>query len=150
MDQQHFTTSFLVNQTPKEAFDAISHVSGWWTENIEGHSQQLNDEFEVRFGDVHYSRQKLTEVVPEKKIVWLITDSRLNFLKDKSEWTNTRVSFEIIERNKQTEVRFTHLGLVPRVECYSACSNAWGDYINQSLRNFIATGKGKPTKKEVE
>ncbi len=148
--QQHLTISFTVSQTPRQVFDAINHVSGWWTENIEGRSQQLNDEFEVRFGDVHYSRQKLIEVVPGKKIVWLITDSRLNFLKHKSEWTNTSVSFEIMERAGQTEVRFTHLGLVPQIECYSACSNAWGDYINHSLRNFIATGKGEPTKKEVK
>ena len=141
MANQNFSVSFLVDQRPGEVFSAINNVKAWWTENLEGNSQKLNDEFEVRFGDVHYSRQKLIEVVPNKKVVWLVTDSKLNFLKDKSEWTGTKISFEIAEQDKKTQFRFTHLGLVPEIECYSACSNAWSDYINHSLRALITESK---------
>jgi len=148
MDNQNFTVSFLVDQTPEEAFNAINNVRRWWTENLEGGTQKLNDEFEVRFGDVHYSRQKLVEVVPNKKIAWLITDSQLNFIKNKSEWTNTKISFEIAEKDGKTKVLFTQLGLIPEIECYRDCSNAWGYYINSSLRNLITTGKGQPEPKE--
>lgn len=150
MENQSFTTSFLVDQTPKEVFDAITHVCGWWTENLEGHSKELNDEFSVRFGDVHYSKQKLIEVIPGKKVVWLVTESKLNFLKDKSEWTNSKIRFEISGKDHKTEMRFTHLDLVPGIECYDACSSAWSDYINNSLYSLITTGKGQPNLKEGE
>lgn len=38
--------------------------------------------------------------------------------------------------------------MTPEVECYGACSNAWGGYVNSSLRNLIAKGKGQPNRKE--
>ena len=149
MENGNFTLSFLVVQTPNEVFDAVNNIRGWWTENLEGKTQRLNDEFEVRFGNEHYSRQKLIEVIPGKKVEWLVTDSRLNFLEDQSEWTNTKISFEISKRGNKTQVRFTHIGLVPEIECYDACSNAWSDYVNSSLRNLIITGKGQPARKET-
>lgn len=147
MEHKNFTTAIVVNKSPEQVFDAVNNVTAWWTENLTGKSQKMNDEFDVHFGDVHYSRQKLIEVIPGKKVVWLITDSRLNFIKDKSEWTNTKISFDITPQGDKTELRFTQWGLTPEVECYNACSGAWGDYINNSLRHLINTGKGNPTLK---
>jgi hypothetical protein len=141
----NYTTSFLVDQTPAEAFNAINDVRSWWTENLEGQSKKLNDEFTVYFGDVHVSTQKLVEIIPNKKVVWLVTDSNLNFISDKSEWTNTQISFEVTKVKDKTQVKFTHVGLAPEVECYDACSNAWSEYIHQSLFLLISTGKGRPT-----
>src|SRR4030095_14038134 len=150
MSTLDFTTTFLVDQTPKEVFNAINNVREWWTgePGIEGSTDKLDDEFTYRYKDLHYSKQKITELTPGKKIVWLITDSKLNFIKDKSEWTGTRISFEISEKNNKTQIRFTHVGLVPGIECYSDCSNAWGQYIQQSLLKLITTGKYQPDKKE--
>ena len=148
MKEQDYSVTITVDATAQEAFKAINSVSKWWTENLEGSSQKLNDEFTVRFGDIHYSKQKLVDVIPGKKVVWLVTDSRLNFIKDKQEWTNTKISFEISTRDEQTKIRFTHMGLVPEIECFDACSNAWSEYIQGSLLKLINTGKGEPTKKE--
>ncbi|MFT3935661.1 MAG: SRPBCC domain-containing protein [Chitinophagaceae bacterium] len=148
METKSLTVSFLVNETPQEVFNAVNNVTGWWTENLKGKSKELNDEFEVQFGDVHYSKQKLVTVEPNQKVVWLVTDSRLNFIKDKTEWTNTKIVFEIFKEGNKTGLRFTHEGLVPQIECFSACSGAWTDYIINSLEPLIETGKGNPTKKE--
>ena len=43
-----------------------------------------------------------------------------------------------------SEVRFTHVGLVPEHECFDICHGAWTHYIGDSLRSFLATGAGKP------
>jgi len=144
-NNQNFSVSLLVDQSPEEVFTAINNVRAWWTENLEGNTQQLNDEFSVRFGDVHYSRQKLIAVQPGKKIVWLVTDSRLNFVKDQQEWTNTKIHFDIISHGDKTELSFTHEGLKPAVECFDACANAWSGYISGSLRKLLTEGKGEPT-----
>ena len=149
MKEHDYHTSITVNVAAHEAFESINNVTKWWTENLEGSSQKLNDEFTVRFGDVHYSKQKLVEVITDKKVVWMVTDSKLNFLKDKDEWTNTKISFEISRQGDKTQLRFTHLGLVPGVECYGDCSNGWSHYLQLSLLSLITTGKGQPDKKEV-
>jgi hypothetical protein len=143
MQNQNFTTTILVDQTPEEVFNAINNVPEWWTgePGVEGCTDKLGDEFTYRYKDLHYSKQKVTELIPAKKVVWLITDSKLNFIKDKSEWTGTKISFEISEKNNKTQIRFTHVGLVPGIECYGDCSNAWSSYINSSLRNFITKDK---------
>lgn len=144
-----YSLTISVKASPQNTFDCINDVKGWWTENLTGKSAKLNDEFTVKFGDVHLSTQRLVECVPGKKVVWLVTASKLNFIENTGEWTGTRISFEIINNNDKTELCFTHYGLNPNVECYEACSNAWGPYIQQSLKSLINTGKGNPTKKDL-
>jgi hypothetical protein len=148
MNDRNITTTFSVDQTPKEAFDAINNVRGWWSGEIEGSTDKLGDEFTYRYQDLHYSKQKIIELIPGKKVVWLVLDSTLNFVEDKSEWNGTKIIFEISKKGNKTEVRFTHAGLVPKHECYNACSDAWGFYINDSLRSLITKGKGQPNPKE--
>ena len=144
MNKQNFMTTISVDQTPEEVFAAINNVHGWWSGEIEGHTDKLGAEFTYRYKDVHRSKQKITEFVPGKKIVWHVLDSHLSFVKDKNEWNETDIVFDISEEQDKTEVRFTHLGLVPQYECYGSCSNAWATLINGNLRKLITTGKGLP------
>jgi hypothetical protein len=148
MSNQNFTTTFSVYQTPDEAFAAIINVRGWWSDEIEGRTDKLGEEFTYRYEDIHYSKKEITELIPAKKVVWLVLNSSLNFVKNKTEWNGSKISFDIAKKGDKTEVRFTHVGLIPEFECYNDCSNAWGFYINTSLRSLITTGTGQPNEKE--
>ncbi|MEP6585026.1 MAG: SRPBCC domain-containing protein, partial [Ginsengibacter sp.] len=142
-----FTKTFEVEQSPSEIFEEIKNVRSWWSglygEEFEGSSEKPGDEFTFSAGGgVHYSKQKLTELIPNKKIVWLVTDSKLNFLEKPNEWTGTKICFDISKKGDKTEVRFTHVGLVPKIECYNGCSSAWSQYLQQFLSPLIAKAKG--------
>jgi hypothetical protein len=145
MDSQNFTSSFSVEQSPDEVFEAINNVRGWWTGEIEGDTENVGDEFVYRYPGAHYSKQKVTELIAGKKVVWKVVDSHLEGPEDPNEWTGTEVVFEISREGDQTEVLFSHLGLVSDFECFESCSSAWGFYVKGSLRRLITTGEG-PTK----
>jgi hypothetical protein len=144
MMKPNFTATISVNKSPEEAFAGINNVREWWAGEIEGDTDKLGAAFTYRYKDVHYSKQTVTEFIPGKKVVWHVSDSQLNFVKDKGEWDGTDIVFEVSEKEGKTEVRFTHIGLVPENECYGGCSNAWGTLVNNNLRKLIATGKRQP------
>jgi len=144
MTASDFTTTLLVDQTPTEVFNAINNPRGWWSEEIEGRTEKPDDEFTYHFEDIHSCRMKLIEVIPDKKVVWFVEENYFKFTSDKSEWTGTKISFEISKQGNQTQLRFTHHGLTPAYECYDICQDAWGNYIHNSLCSLISTGKGLP------
>ena len=148
MQNKSFNITFLVDQIPGEVFNAINNVRGWWSEELEGSSEKLNDEFIYRHGDIHYSKHKLIELIPDKKIVWLTLDSKLTFVEKQDEWNGTKMVFEISKQDDRTKLDITHLGLVPDFQCYDGCSKGWTYYLKNSLLLLITTGKGKPDQKQ--
>jgi uncharacterized protein YndB with AHSA1/START domain len=149
MRGESYTTSFTVDKSPHEVFAAINDVRAWWSGDIEGSTDALGAEFTYRHGELHRTSQSITEFEPGKKVVWHVGASDLSFVANKREWHDTDMVFEIKEvgttKKRRTEVRFTHQGLVPGVECYNACSAAWGRYINDALFRWISTGKTTAT-----
>ena len=140
-DDGSFTTRFTVAATPAIAFAAINNPRAWWSGEIDGGTERLGDEFTYRYKDLHFSRQKIVELVPDKRVVWLVTEATMSFLEDTAEWEGTTIAFDIAARGDSTEVVFTHVGLRPAVECYGACTDAWTSLITGSLRQLIETGR---------
>lgn len=145
MSEQSYSTSILVDRTPQEVFEAVTNVRGWWAaDGLKGSTAAQDDVFTFEVPNIHRSKMVLTEVVPNKRVVWLAEDNWMSFIQDKGEWNGTEIHFDITEKGDQTELRFTHVGLVPEFECYDACSGAWQFYVQESLRDLITTGKGQP------
>jgi len=147
-ESKNYTSTFMVEQSPETAFNAIKNFRAWWSEEIEGNTDKLNETFFYHYKDVHLSKIKLIEIIPNKKLVYQVLDNEFNFVEDKSEWIGTKLIFDISEENGKTKVHFTHEGLVPEYECYQICNDAWTGYIQGSLQSLITTGKGKPNAKE--
>ena len=138
----------MVSQSASEAFKSINNVTKWWTENLEGSSHKLNNVFKLLWGGKSFVTIQIVEFVSDQKVVWLLTDSYLEWLTDKMEWQNTKMSFEISTNDSKTKIHFTHIGLVPEVECYRDCIKGWDQYVKGSLAKLITEGKGEPQLKK--
>jgi len=148
MADKSFTTTFTIAQSPEQVFAAVTNPRAWWGAGITGETARLGGEFTYRHGAIHRSKQQITELIPHQKVVWKITASELNFVSQKSEWNGTEVVFEIAKVGDKTELKVTHSGLVPQMECFEGCSAGWSFYINSSLKHLIETGQGEPDAKE--
>lgn len=148
MEAQNYTTGFTVDSNPASVFNAITNFRAWWSDEIEGSTDKLNETFFYHYKDVHLCKIKLIEMIPDERLVYQVVDNHFNFTQDKSEWIDTKLIFDISGDGKKTKVKFTHEGLVPEYECYDVCHDAWTSYIQGSLQSLITTGKGKPNPKE--
>ncbi len=140
--EKDYTTSITVDRSASEVFEALNNVSEWWQGEIHGNTKEVGDEFTYQMKEFHYTKQRIIESVPEKKVVWLVIESKINFVTDKEEWLHTKIVFDIDKTDDETKITFTHQGLVPTIECYDGCSGAWEGLIEKSLFSYITTGKG--------
>lgn len=150
MTTQDYSATLLVAQDKTTTFNSIKNFRGWWSEQIKGETDKLNEIFFYHYKDIHLCKIKLIELVADKKLVYKVVDNQFNFTKDKSEWKNTKLIFEISTEGNETKVKFTHEGLVPEYECYEICKDSWGGYIKKSLFNLITMGKGQPNPKDSD
>lgn len=147
MQSENYSTVIETTKTANEVYSAINSVPLWWTENFDGASKRLNDEFTVTFGET-FIKLKVVELVVNYKVAWQVTDSYKHFLKNKREWVGTEIRFEIAnEGNQKTKLSFTHVGLSSPLECYDICCDAWNGYLQGSLKKLINSGEGTPDKK---
>jgi hypothetical protein len=137
MTPEDYQKSFNTGVTVKEAFEIITNVDKWWAKSFKGNAKNVNDEFDVSFGPTTVNF-KVIESVPYKKLVWLVTDCYLDWLKNKTEWKDTKIVWNISEENEFTRLEMTHIGLVPGIECYKDCEAGWNQYVGESLPKLMA------------
>lgn len=142
MEKKNFNATITVDASASEAIKKISNIPEWWGITFSGSAKKQNDTFIVKMSGDSFFNFKVTEIIPNKKIVWLVTDCNMPWYADKKEWTNTKLIFDLTENKGVTELKFTHEGLTPEVECYKDCAPGWTHWIKTSLFSYFTTGKG--------
>jgi hypothetical protein len=149
MNNQDFNSSISANISASEAIERISNVPGWWGVTFSGSSEKQNDKFVIKMGGDSFFDFTVAELIPGKRVTWLVTDCNMPWYSDKKEWANTKLIFDLKENSGVTDLTFTHEGLTPDVECYNDCAPGWTHWIKTSLSSYLNTGEGvfrPPTK----
>jgi len=143
MSVTDFTYTVTVNSTPEKAIADICRVSKWWATDLAGHTERSGDRFTVRFPDT-WVAFRVARIVANREIVWDVEDCHLSWLSDKTEWKGTQIVWKISASGGTTEIQFTHVGLVPEIECYKDCAVGWSSYLQKSLRKLLEENQGLP------
>ncbi len=132
-----------------EVYKALSTIKGlanWWTEEVEG-GEQVGGKIKFCFrsesgeikGEMAMEVQKLS---PQKEVRWRCIDGP-------AEWIGTDVSFELSQQDDQTIIIFGHRNWREPVEFMAHCSMKWAIFL-LSLREYVETGKGKPSPHDLK
>jgi hypothetical protein len=142
MKRENYKSNFSAKISASEAVKRISNIPGWWGVTFSGSSEKQKDQFTIKVGGASFLNLTVTELIPSKRVVWLVTDCNMPWYSDNREWANTKLIFDLTEKNGVTNLNFTHEGLTPEVECYKDCAMGWTYWINTSLLSYFTTGKG--------
>jgi hypothetical protein len=141
-----FQIVFTTAAAPGAIYEALTQgISSWWTNQFQGSAMRVNDEFSVRF-DGTAKRFKVTELTPDKKVVWTCLEAHIDYagLKNKGEWVGTRMIWEIQPEGDRTGLTLIHEGLTRELECYEICEQGWQYFVLQSLQPLLAGKEAQP------
>lgn len=145
MTDQPLTITLQLETTPAETYAAINDVPSWWSGTVDGTTDVVGAEFVYRYGDVHHSVQRVTELEPGARVAWHVIEANLPAVQPADEWAGTDITFDLRATDDGgTELRFTHVGLTTACSCYDRCASGWDALISRNLAARIRTGAPQP------
>ena len=136
-----------------EQFSTANGIRHWWTHHCEM-EEQVGGTATFRFPKAgFYAVVRIARLDPDRRIEWVCTDSKhpeKSGFSNLRDWIGTTLRFDITAVDQgHSRLTFTHAGLAP-LECFGVCSNSWSLYLNESLRDYLEQGAGKPYRDDAE
>jgi len=146
--KENFELKLEITALPENVFNALIHkIPYWWSEIFEGSADQTGESFTVRFGPSIFKTCRVDELIQNQIVIWYVTGTYLDIpgLKNKQEWLDTTIVWELRPNLENTSVRLVHLGLNAGIECFEICQAGWKQFCG-SLKSFCEQGQGSPFK----
>jgi uncharacterized protein YndB with AHSA1/START domain len=136
---QDYRSELTLKASADVVFDALTTIEGlanWWTA-VTGNGL-TGGELTFSFGPSSDAVMRVDAAEPGACVRWTTIACHVE------DWVGTTVNFELAAISTgDTELRFRHAGLTPRLECYADCQSGWDHFI-ASLRDYVETGVGHP------
>ncbi len=129
-----------------KSLTTIDGLANWWTEDTKGNpliGGNIEFTFQSPTGEVIGKMvMKVTELNDQKEVRWNCVDGP-------SDWVGTDITFQLSQQGDQTIILFGHRNWKEAVEATYHCSMKWAVFL-LSLRDFVETGKGKPSPNDIK
>jgi uncharacterized protein YndB with AHSA1/START domain len=132
-----------------QVYQALTTTQGlarWWTEEVQG-EEQIGGKIEFIFrtptGELKGNAVMQVQALnAQKEVRWCCVDGP-------AEWIGTDITFQLSEQDGETIVYFGHRNWREPVDFMSHCSMKWATFL-LSLREYVETGKGKPSPHDLK
>jgi uncharacterized protein YndB with AHSA1/START domain len=129
-----------------QAISTMEGLANWWTDEVEGDEHlggKMKFTFRQKTGDVKGEMvMEVKELNPRKNVRW-------QCVAGPDEWVGTDITFELSQQDDQTIIIFGHRNWSEAIEFTAHCSMKWAVFL-LSLRDYVETGKGKPSPDDVK
>lgn len=129
---------------PQEAcFQAVATQMGkWWTKSVEGGLGGVGDKVTTRFPPNYgFWTFKATSFERPGRIEMTCTDAhhKVECQPEEidQEWLGIKIIWEFKTVGDKTEIKMTHDGLTPTLECWRICLDGWNHFFKNSLKLFL-------------
>lgn len=132
--------NFAIKAPIQKIYEAITTEQGlkdWWTNDTIAKPEKGHIN-EFRFGPDYSKKMKISELVVPNKVTWECLDG------DK-QWFGTKLTFELLEKENDTLLKFSHLNWAEESDYFGVCNHQWGRFLD-SLKSLCETGEGQPFK----
>jgi uncharacterized protein YndB with AHSA1/START domain len=127
----------VIKATSEKVYQAITEQDGlasWWTTDTIA-KPELGFVNIFLFGK-YRNEMKVSRLDKNKIVEW-------DCISSIEEWVGTKVSFELVENNNNTLLRFTHGGWRAVTDTFASCNYDWASFV-KSLKLSCETGMGTP------
>lgn len=129
-----------------KALTTLEGLGNWWTEEVKGDTKvggKIEFYFRTKSGElIGKMVMEVKELSDEKNVRW-------RCIEGPAEWIGTDITYELSVADNQTIVLFGHRNWKEAVEMTSHCSMKWAVFL-LSLREYVETGKGKPSPNDLK
>lgn len=128
-----------IGASPGKVFPSLSTIGGlsrWWVRDTKGSAKKGGT---IDFG---FCEMKVVAQRPGRLVKW-------KCVQGPKEWVGTTVTFQLVPKEGQTFVLFTHAGWKKPVEFMRHCSTKWATFL-LSLRDAVERGKGRPAPDDLK
>ena len=129
----------IVETSPEKLYQALTEqrgLSAWWTKAKTTAKAGALASFRFGPNGDHKVDMKITELVPNERVVWKCVAGP---------WVDTKeFSFEIKPHERGSVVQFANRGWAEPSEFFMHCNCKWGFFLGVSLKNYLESGTGKP------
>ncbi len=125
--------------SPQKVYEALATIDGlrhWWIVETAG------DAGKGELIDFGFCEMSVVASEPEKLVQWKCT-------RGPDEWVGTEVIFQLLWKNAQTFVLFSHAGWKKPDEFMHHCSTKWATFL-LSLRDWLERSEGRPYPYDVK